>query len=99
MKTTTSSLALDGTHLIAAARPRSSILVLLRAGVCALRDTILTCLRRRRAKQTHDALASLDDRMLRDLGLTRAEIGSISAEIAGLSERTRMQALQAPLAV
>lgn len=99
MQTTTSSLALDGTHLLAAARPRSAVLEILRSGSCAVRDAILAFVGMRKARRTREALASLDDRMLRDLGLTRDEIGSISAEIAGQAERTRMQALQMPLVV
>lgn len=48
--------------------------------------------RMRRAAATRRELARLDDTMLRDLGLRRSEIGSISAELAGLAETTRLRA-------
>jgi uncharacterized protein YjiS (DUF1127 family) len=47
--------------------------------------------RRRRAAQVRRELQSLDDRTLRDIGVARAEIGSISAEVAGLAERSRVR--------
>lgn len=44
---------------------------------------------RRRHARTQSALLALDPRTLRDIGLARAEIGSVSAELHGLAARTR----------
>ena len=96
-KPDTAALGLDGTHLAAAARPRYSMLELLRAVAHAAHDGLEAYARLRKAKLTRDALASLDDRMLRDLGIARDEIGSLSAEVAGQVERTRMHALLMPI--
>jgi uncharacterized protein YjiS (DUF1127 family) len=54
--------------------------------------------RRRHAAATARELKVLDARMLRDVGLSRSEIGSLSAEVAGLTERSRVRARQADLA-
>lgn len=47
--------------------------------------------RRRHARAVRRALNALDERSLRDIGLTRSEIGSMSAELAGLAERSRIR--------
>jgi uncharacterized protein YjiS (DUF1127 family) len=47
---------------------------------------------RREARATYDVLRELDDRSLRDLGLDRSELASLSAELAGETERTRIRA-------
>lgn len=44
----------------------------------------------RQAREIRRALAELDDRTLRDLGLYRGEIASVAAELTGSAERTRM---------
>ena len=49
--------------------------------------------RRREARTVRAALAELDDRALRDLGLDRSEIGSVAAEVTGAAERTRRLAV------
>jgi uncharacterized protein YjiS (DUF1127 family) len=48
----------------------------------------------RSARATYLALRELDARTLHDLGLDRSEMRSVAAEIAGESERTRIQALR-----
>ncbi len=47
--------------------------------------------RRRQAAQTYDLLCRLDDRTLRDIGFHGEEIWSVAAEIADLTERTRVR--------
>lgn len=44
---------------------------------------------RAQARATYRALASLDARTLRDLGLDRSELMSIAAELTGTTHRTR----------
>jgi len=48
----------------------------------------------RSARATCRALRQLDVRTLHDLGLDRSEMRSVAAEIAGESDRTRIQALR-----
>jgi uncharacterized protein YjiS (DUF1127 family) len=48
----------------------------------------------RLARNTFNALRALDARTLRDVGLDRSELDSISAEIIGRTDLTRMQALR-----
>jgi uncharacterized protein YjiS (DUF1127 family) len=45
--------------------------------------------RRRRARRRLLDLGHLDDRTLRDLGLTRSELGSIASELGGRAELSR----------
>lgn len=46
---------------------------------------------RRAIRRQQRILARLDERTLKDIGLHRAEIGSIAAELEGHAERTRRQ--------
>lgn len=47
--------------------------------------------RRLLAKHTGEALGWVDDRTLRDIGMTRSEIGSLASEVAGEVEATRQR--------
>ena len=49
---------------------------------------------RRLAWATYKSLRRLDARTLRDIGLDRSEMRSVSAEIAGEADRTRVQSLR-----
>jgi uncharacterized protein YjiS (DUF1127 family) len=49
---------------------------------------------RQQARATRDALRTLDDHTLRDLGFDRSEIASVGAEIAGRADRTRVRTRQ-----
>lgn len=51
---------------------------------------------RRQARIAHDALRSLNDHTLRDLGFDRSEIASVAAEVTGGAARTRVRALLTP---
>ena len=56
---------------------------------------VLTKWQRRHAiRATRRALLELDERALRDLGLSRPEIGSIACELTGDAEPTRQRVLQ-----
>lgn len=64
------------------------LLALAARGWAAWRQTQL-------ARGHQRALRELDDRALRDLGLTRGEIASLEAELHGATQATRVLALQA----
>ncbi len=49
---------------------------------------------RRRAQSTEQALAALDARTLRDLGVTRSEIRSVANEMAGDIDPTQRRLAQ-----
>jgi len=95
------ALAVDGTHLGVAigAPPRSALITIVRAVGGIASEAIARWQRYRRARSVREALAGLDDRMLRDLGFCRDEIASVAAEYAGDAERTRMHVLQSPAAL
>jgi uncharacterized protein YjiS (DUF1127 family) len=50
--------------------------------------------RARRQRKLMRELEELDDHMLRDIGVRRAEIGSIVAEVVGASPATRRRVMQ-----
>jgi uncharacterized protein YjiS (DUF1127 family) len=58
------------------------------------RRAIASWRRARETRATYHELSRLDARTLRDLGIERSGMGSVAAEIAGESDRTRIQALR-----
>lgn len=69
-------------------------MTLLRMAAAAVVDTlrgqtVRRALRHLAAWRTEQALAGLDERTLRDLGLSRSDVGSVSREIAGMATATR----------
>jgi uncharacterized protein YjiS (DUF1127 family) len=50
--------------------------------------------RARRQRKLMSELEALDDHMLRDIGVRRAEIGSVVAELIGAAPATRRNAMQ-----
>lgn len=65
------------------------------ATIGAAIDRAVTRWREYRAlRRTYKALANLDERTLKDIGLGAGEAGSIAAELAGRAEHTRIQALR-----
>jgi len=91
------ALAVDGTHLELAIPAPSRFALPDIAGFA--RNALARWQRYRRARSVREALAGLDDRMLRDLGFHRDEIASVAAEFSGDAERTRVHVLQSPAAV
>jgi uncharacterized protein YjiS (DUF1127 family) len=90
----------DAYRLTLEARSESS--ASLAAILAALAAAVASAVRRlhaswsmaRSARATYRALRQLDARTLHDLGLDRSEMRSVAAEIAGESDRTRVQALR-----
>lgn len=74
-----------------AARPRPTLDVL-----DALRTRCQAFMRRLRWRHQVRILSDLDDTTLHDVGLTRAEIGSHSAEIVRLAPPTRRRVIEDP---
>jgi uncharacterized protein YjiS (DUF1127 family) len=77
---------------------RASLWMIVRAIGTAIGDHARAIALRWRAyremRRTCLALGGLDERTLRDIGVSDGEIGSIAAELAGRAERTRIQALR-----
>jgi uncharacterized protein YjiS (DUF1127 family) len=59
------------------------------AVVAALRSTAAAWQRIRRRRAMLRELESLDDRMLRDIGVHRSEVSSLVAELVGAAPATR----------
>lgn len=57
----------------------------------ALREATLRRRARRAVRAQRRLLAELDERSLKDIGLHRAELDSLCAELEGLAEPTRRQ--------
>jgi uncharacterized protein YjiS (DUF1127 family) len=72
--------------------PGESIVAAIQAAGAIVRRALARYRRYRRERDTYDALRQLDDHTLRDLGLHRSEISSISAESMGEAEHTRVRA-------
>jgi uncharacterized protein YjiS (DUF1127 family) len=69
------------------------VIAAIRAAVAIARRAHARHRKRREAWAVQDALRELDDRTLRDLGFDRSEIRSVSAEMTGEAEHTRMLTL------
>jgi uncharacterized protein YjiS (DUF1127 family) len=63
------------------------------AMVAALRSTAAAWQRIRRRRAMLRELESLDDRMLRDIGVHRSEVSSLVAELIGAAPATRRAAM------
>jgi uncharacterized protein YjiS (DUF1127 family) len=63
------------------------------ATVASARRTYADYRQWRRAATVYNALRSLDDHTLRDLGFDRSDIRSVAAEFAGEAESTRLRVL------
>jgi uncharacterized protein YjiS (DUF1127 family) len=62
--------------------------------VAALRSTAAAWQRIRRRRAMQRELESLDDRMLRDIGVHRSEVSSLVAELIGTAPATRRAAMR-----
>ena len=58
-----------------------------RAVTAAFRGFIEAVRRFRRERETYHALSRLSDHMLKDIGISRSEIGSIAQSIAAVSKQ------------
>jgi len=68
----------------------SIIVAAVQAVVAIARRAYVRQRQRHRASATYDVLRRLDDRMLRDMGIDRSEIGSVAAEMSGIAQPTRV---------
>jgi uncharacterized protein YjiS (DUF1127 family) len=62
--------------------------------VAALRSTAAAWQRFRRRRTMLRELETLDDRMLRDIGIHRSEVSSLVAELTGAAPATRRAAMR-----
>jgi uncharacterized protein YjiS (DUF1127 family) len=62
--------------------------------VVALRSTAAAWLRFRRRRTMLRELETLDDRMLRDIGIHRSEVSSLVAELTSAAPATRRAAMR-----
>lgn len=83
-------LAADRAHAISA-----PLVDLARSAARAVNVAVARWRAQQLAHATTRALAALDARTLRDIGLHRSELASVGAEVAGLIERHRVHALRA----
>ena len=64
------------------------------AVVAALRSTAAAWQRIRRRRAMQRELETLDDRMLRDIGIHRSEVSSLVSELIGAAPATRRAAMR-----
>ena len=76
---------------VSAPTPLRVLISMARAIGVAARRSLASYRKMRKAKAAYDALAQLDDRMLRDLGFHRDELASVAAEFSGQAQRTRVR--------
>jgi uncharacterized protein YjiS (DUF1127 family) len=74
-----------------ARRALNAVLELAAYVAAALRETTLRRRARRAVRARRSLLAELDERTLKDIGLHRAELDSLCAELEGLAEPSRRQ--------
>jgi uncharacterized protein YjiS (DUF1127 family) len=72
---------------------RRAVATLIQTVACMAGRAVEASKARQGFRGTAEALAGLDARTLRDLGLDRAEIFSVAAEAAGNAELTRLRIL------
>jgi uncharacterized protein YjiS (DUF1127 family) len=73
-------------------RGRAALRVVTRRFARRLRALVRLLARRRRAARRYDDLRHLDERTLRDLGVTRSELASVVAEPGGRATASRRRA-------
>jgi len=89
------SVQVSRTYRAARAQRDKALGGLIVAGVAAVVATVRHASkayrRHRLAAETYDALRTLDDRSLHDLGFDRSELASIAAETTNTAEGTRLR--------